>query len=63
VNGNMGLSMLASFLLPILLFVGFMLMQRPFMQRQQNSRDNLEALTEETNSLLREILTELKSKV
>jgi len=56
---NIG-SMIAAFLIPILLFVAFLITFRKSAEQHRSIHAQLETLTEETNSLLREILTELK---
>ena len=64
-NTNFVLSMVASFLLPVLLLAGFLIAYKKTVQGTQQGlevRANLVNLTEETNALLREILAELKQR-
>lgn len=53
--------LVTSFLIPILLFIGFMFMFRAITGLHQQILRQVQTSSEETNSMLREILAELKA--
>ncbi len=57
----MAFQLVLSFLIPILMVVGFMFMFRAFDGMHRETLRKVQRASDETNALLREVLTELKA--